>query len=523
MRRIPCTMSTQHPDNVSRPHWAAKEIIANEDEVFEAYYAFSELKCQEQMWDWEGKDVDPHIVRKLLTNFADFFRENVLGRDVYLTYRIPNPSVETAEKKVLIEALESIPRCHDVAEAFYGKKYHSPVFEVILPFTTSHLELLRILTCYKKIIVGKEDETINDLEKLSIKSWIGEFKPKKIEVIPLIEDKKSMLNIEAILLNYLNAIKTKYIRVFLARSDPALNYGLFSAVLLVKFALSSMIKVSRRKQVEIFPIVGTGSLPFRGHLTPENIQNFLEEYAGFMTVTVQSALKYDFDKNKVVQTIRLLNDELPEKKFEPIDESREEQVKTLISIFYPAYQKKIERLSSFINYVANFVPSRRARKLHIGLFGYSRKLGKVKLPRAIAFTAALYSLGLPPELIGANALTKLNEKQWSMLENLYLHWKEDLMFASKFVSWENLNCLLNDKEITEKVTKRFKLKNVIHEIVNDLEELERLTNIKLGPRNLTHRKHENFSNNVLISLAKGNENEVTQYIVETGKIRHSLG
>ncbi|RLI09868.1 phosphoenolpyruvate carboxylase, partial [Candidatus Bathyarchaeota archaeon] len=54
MRKIPCTMSTQHPDNASLPPWTSKEIIANEDEVFEAYYAFSELGCQEQMWDWEG-------------------------------------------------------------------------------------------------------------------------------------------------------------------------------------------------------------------------------------------------------------------------------------------------------------------------------------------------------------------------------------------------------------------------------------------------------------------------------------
>jgi phosphoenolpyruvate carboxylase len=78
-------MSTQHPDNAFSPPWTSKEIIANDDEVFEAYYAFSELKCQEQMWDWEGKDVDPHIVRKLLTNFSEFFREKMLGRDVYLT------------------------------------------------------------------------------------------------------------------------------------------------------------------------------------------------------------------------------------------------------------------------------------------------------------------------------------------------------------------------------------------------------------------------------------------------------
>ncbi|MFQ6075584.1 MAG: phosphoenolpyruvate carboxylase, partial [Candidatus Bathyarchaeia archaeon] len=49
-------MSTQHPDNVDLPSWANGSSIAGEDEVFEAYYAYDVLGCEEQMWDWEGKD-----------------------------------------------------------------------------------------------------------------------------------------------------------------------------------------------------------------------------------------------------------------------------------------------------------------------------------------------------------------------------------------------------------------------------------------------------------------------------------
>jgi len=114
-----------------------------------------------------------------------------------------------------------------------------------------------------------------------------------VEVIPLIEDWNSLLNIDQILSEYIKISKPACLRVFLARSDPALNYGLIPAVLLVKIALSKIRKTSEKYGTDIFPMIGTGSLPFRGHLTPNNIANFLEEYAGVRTVTVQSALKYD--------------------------------------------------------------------------------------------------------------------------------------------------------------------------------------------------------------------------------------
>jgi phosphoenolpyruvate carboxylase len=144
------------------------------------------------------------------------------------------------------------------------------------------------------------------------------------------------------------------------------------------------------------------------------------------------------------------------------------------------------------------------------------------MPRAIKFTAALYSLGIPPELVGASAIANLSERQWDLLEAYYLNWKNDLQSASEFLCWQNLNYLMGEKEIVEEVTKKFRLREVIPEIMKDLELLEQATDISLGPRNLDHRKHENVVNNILISLAK-DPREATRYIVEAGRIRHSLG
>ena len=515
-------MSTQHPDNATLPSWVRGEIIGGEDEVYETYFAYHELECGEQMWDWEGKDVDPNIVRKLLANYPDFFKEHVLGEDIFLTYRVPNPSVEATEKKVLIEALESIPRCYDVAESFYGSRLSPPIFEVIIPFTTSHLELLRAESCYSKIIVGKEKMKICDADDVSVEEWVGSFKPKQIEIVPLIEDQKSLSNIDMILANYIKQSKPNHLRVFLARSDPALNYGLIPAVLLIKLALSKMQTVSENSGVEMSPLIGTGSLPFRGHLMPENIDRFLQEYAGVRTATVQSALKYDFGKDATKRTINRLNKGLQKRNAKTMTGQEGKILEEIVKTFTDSYQERIEKLSAIINRVAQFIPRRRTRKLHIGLFGYSRRVGRTQLPRAIEFTAAMYSLGIPPELVGASAFADLSERAWQLLEEHYINWKNDLKSASEFLCWQNLNYMMGEKEIVDKVTKKYRLKGVIPEIMKDLELLEHMTGIKAGPKSLDHRKHENITNNILISLAK-KPSDTTRYIVEAARTRHSLG
>ncbi len=228
-------MSTQHPDNATIPEWTKGEVIDGNEEVFEAFYAFSRLGCQEVMWDSEGKDVDTRVVRKLLQKHWNYFSEHVIGEDVYLTYRIPNPKIEGAERKYVVETLQNIPVAHDVASLVY-KREVNPIFEVILPFTTDAKELIMLLNYYKKSIIADEDITI--YKSTTTRDWIGDFKPKIIKIIPLVEDFDSILHVDRILNPYVKLAKPKNLRVFIARSDPALNYGLICAVLLTKIGLN---------------------------------------------------------------------------------------------------------------------------------------------------------------------------------------------------------------------------------------------------------------------------------------------
>ncbi len=521
-RTIPRTMSTQHPDNACTPEWTKDEVINGNAEVLEAYYAYSMLGCQEVMWDSEGKDTDTRVARKLLQKFWDYFASHTIGEDLFLTYRVPNPNIEGAEKKIIVETLQNIPVAYDVASMVY-KREVAPIFEVILPFTTEAKEIIMLFNYYKKTIVAAEDETLYDTT--TVKDWMGSFRPKAIKVIPLVEDFNSILHVDNIVAPYLKVVKPKHQRVFIARSDPALNYGLICSVLLSKIALSKLKALEKTQSTQIHPILGVGSKPFRGHLAPDNIDNFLQEYKGLSTVTIQSAFRYDYPIEQVKDCIQTLNQRLPNSNPEFIDLQEEQLMLGVLAKFRHEYERQIEVLAPFINSIAAYVPQRRARKLHIGLFGYSRCVAGVCLPRAISFASALYSAGLPPEFIGLKALDQLNEAEWNALNKNYIKMKYDLKVVGEYVSVSNVNMLI---EMCQAVAKRVgmgedKLKNAFSMILEDLNVVEAKLGIKLGPRGMAQRKHENFTNNFLLSYLQKQDIEAKTALTESAKLRKCLG
>lgn len=393
-------MSTQHPDNASIPFFASGSALVGEDEIREAFYAFSHLGCDEQMWDVEGKEIDTYVVKKLLSYYPEYFRENVLGEDLRITLRVPNPTVEKAEAKILLETLESIPRSYDAAQLFYEQDV-PPIFEVILPMTTSACCIDRIYRYYADHIIGRQKERFS-CGDITIAEWIGEFAPSRIQVIPLFEDVETMLRADEIVADYLADKDIKDQRVFLARSDTAMNYGMAAAALANKIALAGLDKLSRHSGVRIHPILGMGSAPFRGGLSPRTVERVGREYPSVPTFSIQSAFKFDYPIDEVRPACRYLR----ERDIGPAVPVDIERAKSIIKRSSTAYRQRLIELAPHINRMAKYIPARRARKLHVGLFGYSREIGEVKLPRAISFTCALYSLGLPPELIAFEKLSK---------------------------------------------------------------------------------------------------------------------
>lgn len=484
---VPRCMSTQHPDNVTTPFFSHNSVLGGEDEIQEAYYAFSHLGIEEQMWDCEGKEVDNFVVEKLLSRYERFFRSSKLGREVFLTLRVPNPEVERTEAKILLETLESIPRNFDIARAFYGEDI-APIFEVILPMTSSAKALNRVYYYYKNFVSGKAGRRFFTGD-ITIAEWIGDFKPEEINVIPLIEDRESMLRSHEILEEYLSDKRISAQRVFLARSDPAMNYGSLSAVLLNKIALQRIWRLAEKLSIELLPIIGVGSAPFRGNFKPTNVYNCLWEYPSVQTFTLQSAFKYDYPETIVREAI----DEIKSRQRRQPRFVSEEKCLEIINRVSGEYSKLVRMLSTLINLVAKHVPARRRRKLHIGLFGYSREVGEVSLPRAIPFCAALYSIGLPPELLGLSAL---RERDLEFLPDIYVNFEEDLRDAMRYFNPEV------EKLLPREVWKRLNLSLVEYE---------------------HDEAHAEVTSRIISAVKKGRLENLGEDIVEAAWLRKFLG
>lgn len=500
-RKIPATMATQHPDNAREAYFLGKKFINTLDEIEECYRMYDELKCTEYMWDWEGKFVDEAVVEKLFQRYYKFFKRKKLGKDVFLTFRIPNTDEESGYR--LARAFMAILTADDVAHEVGLNT--PPIFEVILPMTKSSDQLMRV------------KKTFHEVEQFKKQSFNTRRKgDHEFHVIPLFEGCKHLFNVDRVLSEYIEGCKAEfgkkpqYMRPFMARSDPALNSGIIPAVLSNKVALHKFNEVGQKYKVPMYPIIGPGCLPFRGGVNPETIKDTIQEYSGIRTITIQSAFRYDYPLNDVKKAIKLIENKLPKLEFSPFTKKEIEDVDWVNNTFGNFYKNTVESAATLINRIAKEVPGRRERMLHIGLFGYSRGFGKVSLPRAIKFTGAMYSLGVPPEFIGSGRGIKEARKAGKLktIEKHYLNLRADFIHAGKYLNKENL----------EELAKKYP---AFKDIKEDVEEMEKYLGVKLGALRTKHKIHRNLVSSIYLHSKE--KEDFSDELEKAALIRKSLG
>lgn len=503
MRRIPVTMATQHPDNASIPYWKKDNspFVSAHDELEECFHSFEDLKVDEFMWDFDGKFADESVIDKLFSKYFEFFKKYQLGKDVYLTFRLPNVWQEKGYS--LIRALMVILTAEDFAGDIGFK--NRPLFEVILPMTERAGQLMYIQEAFRKLARFKS-ETFDHRSNRN-----NDY----VEVIPLVEGVEEQIGIRKLLEEYVTLHRSSfeknpvYIRPFLARSDPALLSGLVPNVLANKIALSEIESWSKEAKIPTYPIIGAGSLTFRGGLSPLRVKQFVLQYAGVRTVTLQSAFRYEHAPKIVKGALAFLEKEIPKAKTVHISAEDKEKPRIIIAKFSTIYRSTLDEIVPTMRSIFGVVPKRRERRLHIDLLAYKRQVGKTELPRAINFTAASYSLGVPAEFYGTGrALASLTTEESSLLLKYYPFLKTDLEEAGRFLNNENLALLSKESSAWKGVQE-------------DVAALEAFFGMTFHPVTKSQKLHEHLTSALL--LERGNDAEVARLIVETGKLRKALG
>ncbi|MFA6552655.1 MAG: phosphoenolpyruvate carboxylase [Candidatus Paceibacterota bacterium] len=493
-------MATQHPDNARTPYWErdGDGFVSSREETAECVDAFRGLGVEEFMWDWEGKFTDEAVVDRLFHHYFDYFKKHPLGLKKRLTFRIPNIWQEHGYS--LIRSLMVILTSEDFARDI--KFYSPPLFEIILPMTENAKQLIFIQKSFK------------ELARLKSKMF-SKFRTNTeyVRIIPLFEGVDTQIKAKKILRDYLKLHKQvfgfnpSYLRVFIARSDPAMASGMISTVVANKIILSDLRELEDETNIHISPILGAGSLPFRGGLNPLAIKEFNSEYPGVNTITIQSAFRYDYPISKVKQAIKYYNKKLPGRS-QTISKIDRKKLIGLIAVFEKEYQSRFNKIVPDLKFIFNAFPRRRERHLHIGLLSYGRKLNKMKLPRAITFTGSFYSLGIPPEFLGIRAVTKLQPNDFVLLNKYYKNYANNLIQAGKFLNWRNL------KKLSKKI-RSWK------QVENDIKTAENMLKTKFKPRNKKELLYSKLTGTLLNS--KTNHKKIQKLISQTGVLRKSLG
>ncbi len=526
--RIARTLATQHPD--------ATKSVRVQEEPEEAVECLTKYDAEEYMIDFEGK-LTPYL--QPIQVLMELHEAGVeVGEDKFVIVRVPSASKENVLRQ--IQALLGVMEAN--SELLKEDPDARGIFEVVHPMTSSPEELLDTADriSYARRFASRE---------LDIPLSAGHLR-----IIPLIEEVPELLTIRSILKGYINGMRdigmdVSYLRVFIGRSDPALSYGHVPAVLACKYAIFQVYELADELGIPMAPILGGGCLPFRGHIKPGAEDDFTEEYAGAATYTIQSGFRYDHDEDEVIRSIRRINDLAAN---EPIELS-DDEVEYLIlatGIFVKHYLSVFYRCIGTLNIISDLIPNTRDRLARKGPVGYARdipepdKVGKLckqvnddvgrelyrelrrmrveklpELPRAIKFTGACYTVGMPPELIGTGrGLAEVEERLGedaldAVISRLYPMLREDLQFAVQHTFLETAGSVLPTSGVS--------MVNADLEYCVEYLDLEPPSDFEY--QNLVHTL-EPYLRYV---VAEGGVEEVNPFVrdllLEMGRMRGSLG
>jgi phosphoenolpyruvate carboxylase len=535
MQKIPVAMATQHADS-------ATKLVPVREEVNEAVLSFKldGLGCDEYLVDYMGKLTPYHQIGQIVKKIheeTDF----VPGYDVFVTPRMVSSFEEEPFRQLMTTSaiIEGIKYCVDN----YGAQGITEVVQAAVP-TTEELQ-----NCKARC---------EDLLKVVGKHLKMKTEDMTIRIVPLFGGIAEHLSMEQVLSNFIKDVGAEeHARVFIGKSEAALLYGHMASVLSCKVAIAGCKKTEEAHDVKIYPILGCGALPFRGHMTFDNADNFLREYQGVRTFTIQSGLRYDHGAEKTRALIEKMK-EVVDRPPTEYDKGQLQEMERMIFIFAKNYLLELSEIAEKISVIADYIPDQRERLLNVEEVAYYRELRNVesilrlcpdksvkksimgyaytafhKPPRWVRFVASTYTCGLPPEFIGlGTALTEIKEAMGEkalgrLLDEVYPSLAVDVKFASRFLDrsldsnillterlLKSINALESFMELEEPDSSYLVLSRLASSYIRDM-----LTGEKSEAKRLAILIDKNVVAEYLNGVSREN---LSKMILDLGRIRKSL-
>lgn len=536
--RVPATMATQDPDSATAYISFDKEM----DETVECLSSREDggFGIEEFVIDFAGKLTPFQHIEEIVQKIGEIGLTPSFN--VNITPSVPSGSYEFGFRRMAI-----FQKIIEINYILRNETNGGAIYEAIHPLTESPKELTRIEMNFN-ILKNYILETIDPTAKL-----------KDVQIIPFIKDLTSLLKISNIISEYFKAYPSMlapldYLRVFLGRSDTALFTGLVPSTLASKIAISDLAIISEELNTPIFPILNAGYLPFRGFVNPSNLNSILNEYSGIKTIAIPTSLRNDIDRKETQKMVVLLKDRLPTQKVKTFSKREKNEIINIIGLFTEKYLETVCEIF-FNSRIFELIPSRREKQVapqnseikknqllikNLAELCTDNKVAKSLLKlenlkfesylEVIPFTATLYSIGLPPELIGTgrglNAVSEWrSESLERLLETYYSSLKDSLDFASRFICIDAFEKVL-PKKVCELVREDIKqIKEFIDVDINpdtSYEIVVKMISEYLSARTLSKG---DIKKEGLIEIIQGEKmvDIAQKLILYSGKLRGALG
>lgn len=534
MIEIPATMATQHPDS------ASKQVTVGEEPQEAAQVLSREgLGLDEYLVDYMSKMTPYHQVKWIIDELHK--KTNLVpGRDVFITPRMVSGFADEPFRQLMtfLAILEGISTTMDI----FGEQ---GIIEIAYAVTEGEDDF------------GKCKSRITRIFSLVGKDLNPKIEKQTLRIMPLLEGIPQQLSSRELISRYAEQLSTTDpLRIFLGNSETSMICGRVASTLSIKIALSDCQRAEEETSIPVFPAIGGGALPFRGHITSSNAENFLKEYSGARTFTIQSGVIYDHGPESTRSLAEKIKNGVHSKAREFNDEERSEILR-IMAIFTKNYLEELTEIADSVTRIASTIPNQRERTLEASKVNYYLNLRDIRnfvhlspdpeirqrisdlkpesflnLPRSIKFTAALYTAALPPEFIGTgNAIEELASKMGEtyverLLDDIFPSIGIDLIFASQFLDRDGAENPVMTERIRSGI-KALEERFTLQEIDSGYRSLSQLTLSTIFKRAEGKRPArlavQIYPGEVVEYLDGSDEKNIVKMILDMGKMRRSLG